>query len=547
MGIPIYFSHIIRKYTKILRNYQYFNKNNKPFTHLYMDCNSIIYDSYHTISETYNVDNEELFEEKLVREVATRIESYISIIRPTNVLYISFDGVAPLAKMEQQRTRRYKTNFISNINYDTINTCDSKKWNTSSITPGTCFMEKLSNYIYFHFNHREKQYNVKNIYVSCSDKPGEGEHKLYTHIRQHDTNNSCIAVYGLDADLIMLSIFHLKYCDNIYIFREAPEFLKNSIPIDVKNNTNEPYFLDIKYLSISIINEMGCYDNNMNRIDDYVFMCFLLGNDFLPHFPSMNIRTHGITVLLDIYKKYIGSNSNRFFICPNTKKIKWKYVKIFIQEIAKIENDLLKQEYFIRNKFDKRRFPETTTKDKEDVLLNSPIIYRFDEKYICPDEPQWEKRYYKNLFEDNNVNIKDVCTNYLQGLEWVYKYYTSECPDWKWKYNYHYPPLFSDLCNIVPYFDTEFIQNKMSVPMVPYTQLAYVLPKSNLHLLPKKIQGFLLDNYSELYPDKFNFKWAFCRYFWESHPLLPDIPIELLDRWNNQFILHCQYTSNRIL
>ena len=63
----------------------------------------------------------------------------------------------------------------------------------------------------------------------------------------------------------------------------------------------------------------------------------------------------------------------------------------------------------------------------------------------------------------------------------------------------------------------------------------------------KKIQGFLLDNYSELYPDKFDFKWAFCRYFWESHPLLPDIPIELLDRWNNQFILHCQYTSNRIL
>ena len=547
MGIPSYFSQIIRKYTKILRNYQYFIKNNQPFTHMYMDCNSIIYDSYYSISEEYHLDKEELFEEKLIREVATRIENYISIISPTDVVYISFDGVAPLAKMEQQRTRRYKTNFMSNINYDTISTRDNKKWNTSSITPGTIFMEKLSNYIYFHFSHREKQYNVKNIIVSCSDKPGEGEHKLYTHIRQHTPSNSNVAVYGLDADLIMLSIFHLKYCDNIYIFREAPEFLKNSLPIDVKNNTNEPYFLDIKYLSTSIINEMGCCDSNTNRIDDYVFMCFLLGNDFLPHFPSMNIRTHGITVLLDIYKKYIGCNNDRFFIYPINKKIKWKHVKIFIQEIAKIENELLKQEYFIRNKFDKRKFNETTTKDKEDVLLNSPILYRFDEKYICPDESQWEKRYYKNLFQDDNINIKDICTNYLQGLEWVYKYYTSECPDWKWKYNYHYPPLFSDLCNIIPYFDTEFIQNKMSVPMVPYTQLAYVLPKSNLYLLPKKIQGFLLDNYSELYPDKFDFKWAFCRYFWESHPLLPDIPIELLDRWNNQFILHCQYTSNRIL
>ena len=101
----------------------------------------------------------------------------------------------------------------------------------------------------------------------------------------------------------MLSIFHLKYCDNIYIFREAPEFLKNSIPIDIQNNSNEPYFLDMKHLSISIVNEMGCQDNTISRIDDYVFMCFLLGNDFLPHFPAMNIRTHGISVLLDIYKK----------------------------------------------------------------------------------------------------------------------------------------------------------------------------------------------------------------------------------------------------
>ena len=60
------------------------------------------------------------FEEQLIRDVATRIEKYVSMINPTDVLYISFDGVAPLAKMEQQRTRRYKTYFSSNINYDNI-------------------------------------------------------------------------------------------------------------------------------------------------------------------------------------------------------------------------------------------------------------------------------------------------------------------------------------------------------------------------------------------------------------------------------------------
>ena len=267
MGIPSYFSHVIRKYTKILRSCRYFIDTDKPFTHLYMDCNSIVYDSYHSISDTYIVEKEDEFEEQIIREVANRIENYISMIKPTDVIYISFDGVAPLAKMDQQRTRRYKTHFTSGIQYET--TVEStKKWNTSSITPGTIFMEKLSNYIYFYFKHKELQYNVKNIVVSCSDKPGEGEHKLYSHIRQNDMKKSNVAVYGLDADLIMLSIFHLKYCNNIYIFREAPEFLKNSIPIEIKNNKNEPYFLDIDNLSESIIYEMGCSDNNINRIDD---------------------------------------------------------------------------------------------------------------------------------------------------------------------------------------------------------------------------------------------------------------------------------------
>jgi len=545
MGIPSYFSHVIRKYTKILRSSKYFVDNNKLFTHLYMDCNSIVYDSYHNISSTYDEKRKDEFEEQLIRDVAIRIEKYVSMINPTDVLYISFDGVAPLAKMEQQRTRRYKTHFSSNINYDNVE--KKKSWNTSSITPGTIFMEKLSNYMYFYFNHKELQYNVKNIIVSCSDKPGEGEHKLYSHIRNSNMSGSNVSVYGLDADLIMLSIFHLKYCDNIYIFREAPEFLKNSIPVNIQNNSNEPYFLDIRHLSSSIVNEMGCQDNTVSRIDDYVFMCFLLGNDFLPHFPAMNIRTHGISVLLDVYKKHIGRFYNRSFISQTTGVIQWKYVNLFIQEIAKMEHELLKQEYFVRNKFDRRRYPETTSEEKQDVLLNCPIIYRQDEKYICPDEPQWEDRYYKNLFNNDCVNKAEISINYLQGIEWVYKYYTGDCPDWKWKYNYHYPPLFNDLCKYIPHFDTNFISINNNKPLFPYTQLAYVLPKSNLHLLPKKIQDFLIHNFSELYPELFNFKWAFCRYFWEAHPVLPEISNELLDTWNKQFILYKQQSNSAIL
>lgn len=69
--------------------------------------------------------------------------------------------------------------------------------------------------------------------------------------------------------------------------------------------------------------------------------------------------------------------------------------------------------------------------------------------------------------------------------------------------------------------------------------MAYVLPKSNLDLLPEKMKRFLKDNYSELYIDTYEFQWAFCRYFWEAHPLLPEVPMTLLEQWDTQFKMSC--------
>jgi len=255
----------------------------------------------------------------------------------------------------------------------------------------------------------------------------------------------------------------------------------------------------------------------------------------------MNIRTHGIQGLLDVYRSCIGCHSDRFFI--SNSKIQWKNIGIFLNEIAKKEHELLLNEYFLRNKFDKRNFLETTPQEKDDIVNSVPSIYRQKEKYICPEETGWENRYYKSLFhfDKNNDNIKLLCNNYLEGLEWVFKYYSSGCCDWRWKYNYHYPPLFSDLCKYVPHFEMDFFdinnKTKKNKPFSEFAQLSYVMPNANLDLLPKDICMFLKNNYSELYPKEYEFEWAFCRYFWEAHPLLPDIALSLLEQWEIQFEL----------
>jgi 5'-3' exonuclease len=530
MGIPSYFSYIIKNYSNIIRNLNYFTHNGVvKFQHLYMDCNSIVYDSVHLLEREINNGERNQcddFECLLIDTVVKKIELYADFIKPSGTLFIAFDGVAPFAKMDQQRTRRYKSWFLSENSFEN----KGNRWNTSAITPGTNFMNKLSESVRRAFLNKEKKMKVKNIIVSGSDEPGEGEHKMYYYIRKNNSVKDYIAVYGLDADLIMLSIFHLKYSKNIYVFRETPEFFKSMIQVEAAAS-NEPHFLDIRQLSVSILCEMNCKFSDQHRINDYVFLCFFLGNDFLPHFPAMNIRTHGITALLDIYRSCIGNIKDKYFICSNIGKINWKNVGVFIKEIAKNEYQLLLTEYNVRKKFDKFVFLEKTTEEKDNILLNSPIIYRADEKYIFPEEPFWEHRYYRALFhiEKSPEDIKCICQNYFEGLEWVYRYYNDECPNWKWKYNYHYPPLFSDLCKFIPENDNGLVSpdgGAVSSSM----QLCYVLPRSNLYLLPNKIEENINKNYLHLYPQNFEFKWAFCRYFWEAHPILPDISLEILKK-----------------
>ena len=531
MGIPSYFSQIIKKYASIVQCLM--NKKFESIEHLFMDCNSIIYDSVHELQ--YN-NNDIEFEKDVIKLVIDKIDNYVQTIKPTKNLYIAFDGVAPLAKMEQQRTRRYKTQFLSVLNL--TNTMKNDSWNTSAITPGTDFMKKLSEEIKFHFSYKEKNMNLNSIIVSTSEEPGEGEHKLFEYLRKNKNTEDNIALYGLDSDLIMLSICHLNYCNNIYIFREAPEFIKSSLPVTLEKDT-DIYLLDIKHLSKSIISEMSCVDNSFNRALDYIFLCFFLGNDFLPHFPAMNIRTHGIDTLLTIYSDTVGKKPNEYIISKDGK-INWNHLRPIVSFVAENENKYFLNEYETRKRYEHFKFQQTTEKEKEILFQNTPIIYRQQEKYISPELPYWEKRYYKSLFqkEPKKDFVQNVCNNYLEGLEWVFKYYTSGCVDWRWKYNYHYPPLFKDLLEYVPHFQMDFLISTSTLPFHPHVQLSYVLPPQSQHLLPENIQHFLKKNYHQLYPDRIYFEWAFCRYFWESHPLLPIIPVELLSQWNTQFSLH---------
>jgi 5'-3' exonuclease len=192
------------------------------------------------------------------------------------------------------------------------------------------------------------------------------------------------------------------------------------------------------------------------------------------------------------------------------------------------EHKLLKKQHY--------RIKSLNEKDELKKITNLPMYNRDKEIYINPGKEYWKERYYEELFSMveyiapenykslkpyNNEKLKELCMNYIEGLEWILKYYSDGCINNKWHYKYHYPPLFSDLLRYVPDFNMELIEKDI-IELEEYTQLCYVLPESSYNLLPEKVENYMKENYKSVKPE---LVYTYCKYLWESHLDLEEIDI----------------------
>lgn len=529
MGIPSYFSFIVKNHSSIIKKLR---DPVKRISHLYLDCNSIIYEAVHTICFKNWAEKDGSKTSIIIHWSILKIEEYISLIKPDTTIFIAFDGVAPVAKMAQQRGRRYKSAHQAIVSKNIFKEASTIQdmWNTSSITPGTEFMDELnkSMRMYFSQSQMNEKLGVSKIIVSGSDEVGEGEHKIFQYIRLNEEShkNTSTIIYGLDADLIMLCITHLPINPNIYLFRETPHFIQN---LDKTLEPSQTYMLDIPELARIITLDMSDKNpnNTINRIYDYILICFMLGNDFLPHFPAINIRTGGIHKLLNAYKATIGKTSS---VLTDGTHICWAQFRKFIGFLAAQEEEFLKTETKQRDRQEKYVLPTDTPENTYKKFELLPSYERQSEKFINPYRLHWQTRYYTALFKTtiDDTRRSQICINYLEGLEWTLKYYTTNCPDWRYSYKYEYPPLLEDLHKFIPSFDTEFMPIKPVLPVSPEVQLCFVLPKTSLDLIPGAVGKLIREKYPHLYPNDCDFVWAYCKYFWESHVELPEFDIEEL-------------------
>jgi 5'-3' exonuclease len=496
---------------------------------LYLDTNCLVHPvCLKTYSENKSLlqSNVERLEQLMIIEVIKYIENLVNLVNPKKLVYIAIDGVAPLAKMKQQKIRRFRSVYDHTMKENIAKKYDInyvRPWNNSAITPGTEFMIKLTNAILNYITiKKEKTINkgVKYVFNSAFT-PGEGEHKIHQEIKKVIHINSVRVIYGLDADLLYLSM--ASEARRLFLIREITEFqdIKSDdgycfVSVDkmkqcIFNDMTENLFME----SVAIHTEfemLHLYQKDF--IQDYVFFGFMLGNDFLSSLPSVHLEYNkqfsGLNILIESYKHVFGQINDgkdkdyTFMISKNNGKVTicYEFIKSLFQILMHEEETFFQDTYklkkpFIKNGNNYTSFNEEVI-NKENMQFHVPNLFQLGSKNMKHE--QSKEKFYK--YYNMTGNVDSIIQDYFVGLMWNGYYYLDDCVDYLWYYRHKKTPFVSDIYywlinneqkfnninNIYPKFSNNSFQ------ISPIEQLYMVLPVQTSFLLPKQCKTHMLND-----------------------------------------------------
>ncbi|KAK2070903.1 hypothetical protein P8C59_005364 [Phyllachora maydis] len=491
---------------------------------------------------------------------------------------IAVDGVAPRAKMNQQRSRRFraaqdakdkeedKQKFIEllkqqqnkgkgKVKEESYETVAKKAFDSNSITPGTPFMDILAKSIRYWCSYKlnvDPAWAKLKVIISDATVPGEGEHKIMEFVRsQH--------VFFQQGNPRLCKLCGQNGHDERNCKGEAKKE-DNEVSLASKPFIWLHVAILREYLAVELEVPGLPFRFDLERaIDDWVFLCFFVGNDFLPHLPALEIRENGINTLMAIWKDNLAhmggyvtkdgevmsgraidqinvanqsaaavlkSQIQDLYAQPSEDRLQGKHsngsTETAVSALGKRKASIVEEE---------SSQPSTESGKGSDTPAAPSGI---EEEGPVDTVKLWEEGYADRYYEQKfHVNPKDfafrhkVGRAYAEGLAWVLKYYFQGCPSWEWYYPYHYAPFAADFVDIAT-MQLNFQKGRISRP---FEQLMSVLPAASRHAIPEVFHDLMTNEESDIidfYPEDFVVDLNGKKMAWQGIALLPFIDMPRL-------------------
>ena len=567
MGVPKFFRWLAERYPLLQ---QEIAGNQIPtIDNLYLDMNGVIHNCSHGAGTDVNT---RMTEDEMMSKVFAYLDHLFRMTRPNKMLYMAIDGVAPRAKMNQQRSRRFRSAQEAAKDREEARRRgepepEGEPFDSNCITPGTEFMARLSEHLKFYVRKKQTEdplWAKVTVILSGHEVRGEGEHKIMEHIRWARTQpdwepNQTHCLYGLDADLIMLAL--VTHEPHFCLLREVVKFgggERGQPSREILSNPTDDGFILLhigllrEYLDLEFRDKGLPFGYDLERvIDDFILLCMLVGNDFLPALPTLNIAEGALNTLFKVYHDtlptlggYIsGDEGGGTFNAERLEKIMSimsTYERQVLEERAMdVEKEIEKasrkkgrkvsvSEISPEDKFDSE-MSEMSDTDGVPQISKDPTMMNAAKRALILEGGEeglqaWKDQYYREklgLKMGEAAPLAHIRQSYFDGLNWVLRYYYRGVASWTWYYPYHYAPMASDLCAGMGGLKSEF---EYGEPFKPFEQLMAVQPPSSSKLLPEPFRFFMEDPQSplaEFFPEDIQVDFEGKRNDWEGVVLLP--------------------------
>jgi len=248
---------------------------------------------------------------------------------------------------------------------------------------------------------------------------------------------------------------------------------------------------------------LGVKYSHERAVDDFVFNCMLVGNDFLPGLSHLEVADGALNLMLRTYTDLLPSLGGYL---TDKQTLHFGRFETYVTQLAQHEPVVFAAKARkAAAAYARRNGREAAVEDTH------PLDYK--------------RRFYLTKFglpPKDELARSALVQSYLDGLSWCLAYYHRGCCSWGWYYPDFYAPLATDLKKLPSYsVDLDF-----GKPFPPLAQLLSVLPPQSAQLVPDAYRGLMLDPSSpvfDAFPADFELDANGKRNEWEAIAMLPFI------------------------